>query len=299
MAGSAPRSDAARLVLPGLHNVYRITDKLYSGSSPDVDTGFRSLQKLGIKTIISVDGARPDVTAARAHGMRYVHIPFGYDGIPSEQVLRLAKAVRDLPGPIYIHCHHGMHRGPAAASAIHLCLDPKCTVDEAFAEMRRAGTDPHYTGLYAVPRTLVRPTSADLDRIVSDFPEAAQVPNLAQCMVGIDQRWDALKQIRTAGWKAPAIHQDLDPAHEALMLRESFQEALHVAARFQRAELAGTPDRPAEVAHWLTDAAEKAGALEKDLRAHAAHSSLDHAFHDLGASCTRCHAKYRDVPQGP
>jgi protein tyrosine phosphatase (PTP) superfamily phosphohydrolase (DUF442 family) len=151
----SPVSDSARLTLPGLHNVYRITEKLYSGSSPDGDLGFRSLQKLGIKTIISVDGARPEVIGAHSHGMRYLHIPFGYDGIPPAQILRLAKAVRDLPGPIYIHCHHGMHRGPAAASAIHLCLDKNC---QALAEMRRAGTDPHYTGLMRCPeRSYVQP----------------------------------------------------------------------------------------------------------------------------------------------
>src|SRR5262249_999764 len=114
---ASSRSNPAQLVLPGLHNVYRITDKLYSGSSPLGATGFCSLQKLRIKPIISGDGARPDFAAARAECLRYVHIPFGYDGIPPEQILRLAKAVRDLPGPIYIHCHHGMHRGPAAASA--------------------------------------------------------------------------------------------------------------------------------------------------------------------------------------
>jgi hypothetical protein len=222
--------------------------------------------------------------------MRYVHIPFGYDGIPPDQLLRLAKAVRDLPGPIYIHCHHGMHRGPAAASAIHLCLDPKCTVEKALAEMHRAGTDPHYIGLYAVPRSLTRPTSAGLDRIPSDFPETANVPDLAQCMVGIDEHWENMKQIRAAAWKTPAKHQDLDPAHEALMLKESFQEALR---------LTGMHNRPAEVAHWLGDAGEKASALEKDLRARAENSTVEHALRDMSASCTHCHAKYRDVPQSP
>src|SRR5262245_14950937 len=58
------RSDTAKIDAPGLHNVYRITDKLFSGSSPEGDEGFRSLQELGIKTVISVDGARPDVGSA-------------------------------------------------------------------------------------------------------------------------------------------------------------------------------------------------------------------------------------------
>src|SRR5690242_3938505 len=82
--------DPARVEAAGLHNVYRITDRLYSGSSPDGDEGFRSLQQLGIKTILSVDGARPDVALAHKYGMRYVHLPIGYDGMPRDQALRIA-----------------------------------------------------------------------------------------------------------------------------------------------------------------------------------------------------------------
>jgi protein tyrosine phosphatase (PTP) superfamily phosphohydrolase (DUF442 family) len=215
----------------GLHNVYRITDKLISGSSPDGDEGFESLKALGVKTIISVDGARPDLDRARKYGLRYVHLPTGYDGISRPQVLQLAKAVRDLPGPIYLHCHHGKHRGPAAASAIHLCLDEKCSVEQAVAEMKLAGTDPHYIGLYETAKALVRPSKLELDQIAADFPEVAAVSALAQVMVQIDGRWDNLKLVRSAGGKVPADHPDIDPPHEALQLAEhaTFALALVIA----------------------------------------------------------------------
>src|SRR5262249_38153767 len=149
----------------------------------------------------------------------------GYDGIPREQVLRLAKAVRDLPGPIYLHCHHGVHRGPAAAAAIHLCLDETRRVQQAIEEMRRAGTDPRYEGLYETVRTLVRPTAKDLDAIPANFPEVEKVSDLAQFMVRIDTRWDNLKRIKAANWNPPADHPDIDRAHEALQLAELFRES--------------------------------------------------------------------------
>src|SRR5262245_34504268 len=79
-----------KLVTPGLHNVHRITDKLLSGSRPEGDEGFRLLRDLGVKTVMSVDGARPEVERARKYGLRYVHLPFGYDGPPREQVWRVA-----------------------------------------------------------------------------------------------------------------------------------------------------------------------------------------------------------------
>src|SRR5262249_25055290 len=218
-------SDQAGIKAPGLHNVYRITNKLLSGSSPDGDEGFRSLQKLGVRTVISVDGARPDVERAHKYGLRYVHLPIGYDGVPPEQSLRIARAVRDLPAQVYIHCHHGKHRGPAAAAVAHLCLDEKCTVATALEEMRRAGTDPHYAGLYASPQKLRRPTPRELDRVKADFPEISPVPAFAEVMVNIDTYWDHLKLVQQAGWKTPVDHADLDPAHEALQLLEQFREA--------------------------------------------------------------------------
>jgi protein tyrosine phosphatase (PTP) superfamily phosphohydrolase (DUF442 family) len=268
----------------GLHNVYRITDNLFSGSSPEGDDGFQSLKELGVRTILSVDGARPDVERAQKFGLRYVHLPFGYDGIPRQRVLELAKAVRDLPGPVYLHCHHGKHRGPAAAAVIHLCLDEKCSIAQAVAEMKRAGTDPRYTGLFNLPHTLVRPTSKELDAIGNEFPEVAKVPDLAQIMVEIDARWENLKLIRAAGWKSPRNHPDLDPAHEGLQLMEQYREA----GRLKKG--------PEEMRRWLADAEGGAEELVRWLRGNDA-PAAEKAFQSLGTSCVRCHAKYRDVPQ--
>jgi hypothetical protein len=287
--------DPAAVQAAGLHNVYRITDKLYSGSSPDGEEGFRSLQKLGVKTIISVDGMRPDVDLAHKYGMRYVHLPFGYDGVPPEKGLRIARAVRDLPGPVYLHCHHGKHRGPAAAAVAHLCLDRTCSVETAIAEMRRAGTDPRYKGLYAAPRELERPTAAQLDRVPAESPEVAPVPPLAELMVAVDEHWDNLKQIKSAGWGVPPGHPDLDPPHEALQLVEQYREA----ARLPRVQ-----ERPQDFRAWLTDAEGAGGDLEAALRRGGEKGSVDapaaeQAFRRVEAACARCHAKYRDVPQQP
>jgi protein tyrosine phosphatase (PTP) superfamily phosphohydrolase (DUF442 family) len=293
-AGQAS-SDPAKIEVPGLHNAYRITDMLFSGSSPEGEEGFRSLQALGIKTVISVDGARPDVATARKYGLRYIHLPFGYDGIPRQQVLRLARAVRDLPGPFYIHCHHGKHRGPAAAAALHLCMDQKCSIEQAVAEMRRAGTDPHYTGLYAVPQALARPTDEELDRVRGDFPEVAEVPGLAQVMVEIDAHLENLKRIHAAGWRTPSDHADLDPPHEALQLVEQYREA---------GRLKQVKGRSEEFRHWLADAEQKASELEGVLRPgvkkrEVNRQAADEAFRKVVASCAQCHANYRDVPKKP
>ena len=276
---------------PGLHNVLRITDKLFSGSVPEGDTGFQTLQKLGVKTIITVDGAKPEVERAKKFGMRYVHLLIGYDGVPAEQSLRLAKAVRDLPGLIYIHCHHGQHRSPAAAVVIKLCLDEKCTIATALELMKLAGADPRYVGLYAAPKELRRPTSADLDKISSDFPETAPTRGLVQHMVEIDERWDNLKLIQAAGWAVPKNHPDLDPAHEALLLSEHFVE-LSRATEIKK--------KPQAFLDMLHQAEKDTRQLESTLRLGAGPARLAGAnqfFKASQATCTRCHVQYRDVPQ--
>jgi hypothetical protein len=83
-----------------LPNAYRVHERVISGGLPEEGAAFQELESLGVKTIISVDGARPDVALAKAHGMRYVHLPHGYDGVPNQRMLQLAKAVRELPGQV-------------------------------------------------------------------------------------------------------------------------------------------------------------------------------------------------------
>ena len=81
---SALSIDSAPKNFPGLSNVVAFHDGFYSGSAPAGDAGFDSLSSLGIKTILSVDGAMPDVELADKYGMRYVHLPIGYDGFDDE-----------------------------------------------------------------------------------------------------------------------------------------------------------------------------------------------------------------------
>ncbi len=209
-----PKVDSdAKIEAAGLHNVFRISDKLLSGSSPEEDAGFQSLQSLGVKTIITVDGSQPDLERAHKYGMRYVHLPIGYDGVPREQALKIAKAIRDLPGPVYLHCHHGQHRGPASAAVAHLLLDPSCTVEQAIMEMKRAGTDPRYKGLYASPANIRAAPAPNLDLVAADFPESVKPAALAEIMVHVDEHWDAIKLAKATSWAVPKGHPDVSPAH--------------------------------------------------------------------------------------
>ena len=50
-----------------------------------------------MKTIISVDGAKPDLKSARKQGIRNVHIPIGYTGVPEHAALARAGCQQGVP----------------------------------------------------------------------------------------------------------------------------------------------------------------------------------------------------------
>jgi protein tyrosine phosphatase (PTP) superfamily phosphohydrolase (DUF442 family) len=263
-----------------------VSDRIARGAQPHDEQSFADLAAAGIKTIISVDGARPDVAAAEKHGMRYVHIPFGYDGVPREQELELAKTVRELEGPFFIHCHHGKHRGPAGAVLAQMALGDM-TPEQAVEELHAAGTAARYTGLYACARDFEVPSEDETKSLDFAFPATAPVPALAEAMATLDRRWDAMKLVEGSGWAAPAGHPDIAPAHEALQIRELLTEM----ERLDEAKA-----KPADFREWLAGAREASGKLEDALRASPvdAEGALG-AFQLLKASCTDCHNAYRNT----
>ncbi|MDB5385172.1 MAG: hypothetical protein JWM11_818 [Planctomycetaceae bacterium] len=281
-----------KLERPGIHNLYRVTDWLYSGSSPEIPVGLKSLQDLGVKTIISVDGMRPDVTAARNRGLRYVHIPVGYDGIPQETAWRLAKAAHDLPRPIYVHCHHGKHRGPTAAAQILQCNDSQCTVSDALAILRTLGTDPKYRGLYGSVESLMRPSSSQFETIADDFPETAPVPQLAEIMVQLDLQWDQLKQKQSLKWAGTEREDPKLRATPAVLLGEHYREA---------ARLPDSQTRPEPFRQLLQSATQEAAELERLLVRSdddsTSNGGLEAAFNKSAQLCSKCHSQFRDLPR--
>ena len=273
----------ARIAIPGIHNAFRVTDRVYSGSQPEGEEAFAALAKLGVKTIISVDGSKPNVEAARKHGLHYVHLPFGYDGVPTNRIIELVKAVATQSGPIFVHCHHGLHRGPTAVAIICEATAGWST-NRAAAWMRQAGTAADYAGLYRSAINMQKPTHAQLDAI-QDLPEAARTSSLVEAMVAIDGHFSALKQSQKAGWKALPGHADISPAQEATLLWEQFRELARTEDTAKR-----TDDYRAK----LTDAEQAADSLRQRLREPTDAVAVDAAFKKAGRKCADCHKKYRD-----
>jgi len=278
------------LEAPGIHNLYALGTNVFSGSTPEGAEGYAALAKLGVKTIISVDGAAPDAEAARKLGIRYVHLPHGYDGISTSLQWLLAKAGRELNGPIYVHCHHGKHRGPAAAAVICMA-DQGWSKAQAEAFLMAAGTATNYVGLYAVVREFQPPTDARLNALPANFPEKAQVSGLTDAMVGIDERWEHLKEVRAAGYLAPKEHPDIQPANETVILWEHYRESQRlpevIAKGTDMIERFKTAEAEAKEAERLLRLFGSGGNAEIK-------AQLDKTFDAMAKSCSTCHKAHRD-----
>ena len=270
--------------MPGLHNLMQLSNDVFSGSEPVGDEAFASLKTLGVQTIVSVDGATPDIDMAKTYGIGYVHIPYGYDTIPRSAQWSLTRAARQSKVPLYIHCHHGKHRGPAAAAIV---CRAKGLVDSAGALniMENAGTSRDYTGLWRDVEHYQLPSDeTELPQLV----ESASVEYLPAAMARIDRTFDNLKLCAATDWQTPVDHPDLSAIQAALQLKES----LHEASR-RLSEKAHAAGYDATFRKWLTESDNVAQTLHESLQAND-HTRATAAFMSLQRSCKQCHTAYRD-----
>ncbi|MFN0244856.1 MAG: hypothetical protein ACKVWV_18385 [Planctomycetota bacterium] len=269
----------------GIHNVVAYAPHVFSGSMPEGEEGLETLSKLGVRTIISVDGAPPDVAGAKKLGMRYVHYPIGYNGVSPERSLEISRAVKELPGPVYIHCHHGKHRSAGAAGVAVVTLG--LGTEEAMLErMKVSGTAAGYKGLFQCVKDADPANAAKLAALSGPFPEVTATPGFVQAMVQVDEVNDHLKAVEKAGWTVPADHPDLVPVAEAGRLADLFRDSA-------KDKIAMSKD--ARFVELLAQASQEVGDLEAALgRAGATAEEKSALFKKIQATCKACHVDYRD-----
>jgi protein tyrosine phosphatase (PTP) superfamily phosphohydrolase (DUF442 family) len=271
----------------GIHNVVAYHNGYVSGSVPEGEAGFASLQAMGIKTIISVDGAVPEVDLAAKYGMRYVHLPIGYNGFDDTRKKELARASRDAlaDGPVYVHCHHGKHRSAGAAAAAASTLG-WLTPDQGVARMKVSGTAAAYTGLFACAQTATPVDASVIDAVPASFPPISRPSGFVQGMVDADEAFEHLIAIEKAGWKVPADHPDLVPAAEAGRLADLLR---HMA------ESEHALKHPLDFADFLRKNSAEAQALEDAIVADKFDAAaLSKLLKAVNTSCKDCHTKYRN-----
>ncbi len=281
------------LELPGLHNVFRLSERFVSGSEPHGEAAFAELQRLGVRTILSVDGSPPDVATAQRYGMLYVHVPIQYKGITDDEALRIAKTFRELPGPFYVHCFHGKHRGPAAA-ALGRCLVDGVSRQQAIAEMRQwMGTAAEYEGLYQTIATSALPAAAQTQALRWDFPSTHRPDGFVAAMVDLGRVADNLKDAARREFAADPAHPDVDAFNEARKLQSLLTGCLET-----KPYLDGKDDFRQWLEANVGEAAELVSALATvrggGPDAADAVARASRLVAQAGKTCKACHKAYRD-----
>ena len=170
-----------------------IPSKIYSGPQPNEEI-WAELGKLKIKVIVSVDGLKPDLLAAKQRNIRYIHLPIGYAGVSDQRRLELAAVVKQINGPIYVHCHHGQHRGPVAA-VIAARGNGLISETKALKFLNQKKTSPNYEGLWKAVRS-----AAPLSKVSPiEFHEYLPPDKLTTTMAEVDRVWDHIKKFEKKG----------------------------------------------------------------------------------------------------
>lgn len=277
-----PGSEATAVSLPGIENGWRIGPRLWSGGEPSCDEAFAALAAQGVRVLVSVDGARPNLEAARRHGLRYVHVPIGYEGIPRAAVEELASVAWLKEGGVFVHCHHGHHRGPTAAAIVAIASGA-WDRPTAHAWQRAAGTSPEYAGLYRCVRDLEVPNGGTVRSAARRLRPYRPPTGLVASMVAADHHAEALDAMQRNGWKPSASRPDEAPLQAARLLREHFVESIR---------LGHGPDAPGF--------RESMGRFEKGLEGMEAllragdTARATPAWRALREDCRSCHRAWRD-----
>lgn len=266
----------------GLARYIRWSEKIGQGAQPVGEVSFRNLAALGYKVVLSVDGAIPEVELAAKYGLRYVHVPIGYDGIPEEAAKQIL-ATADLDGPVYVHCHHGKHRGPCAAQLLRMNVDG-VTAGVGILGLERSGTNKDYRGLWQTVLDFRGMDAGDRAQ-TADLPTAVVPQGVRAGMVDMNLRYDHLKLSKKEGWKQPKGHPDIAPAHEAKMLWELFREMHRNDKEAQ--------DEGEVFLAYLKESEKATIELEKAIRAGDAQAANKH-FLVVQQMCKDCHRDYRD-----
>jgi len=130
---------ACRLELPGVPNLYNVSEDLYRGAQPTRE-GILELKKLGIKTIVNLRSFHSERNHIKGTGLSYKSVPMKKLLRPKDgEVVRFLKIVTNKENtPVFVHCHRGADR-TGVMCAIYRIAMQNWDKSVAIAEMTKGG----------------------------------------------------------------------------------------------------------------------------------------------------------------
>lgn len=148
-AGTTPATQTSRdarwavpVTVAGVPNLHKVTDTLYRSAQPTAE-GMQNLQKLGIKTVVSLRAFHSDEDELEDTALQQERIYVKTWHIESEDAIKVLRIVTDpAKQPVLIHCQHGADRTGTMCALYRIAVQG-WTKDQAIAEMVDGGYGYH------------------------------------------------------------------------------------------------------------------------------------------------------------
>jgi protein tyrosine/serine phosphatase len=140
MAQDVPRPAkfAKPIEAAGLPNLHEVTPQIFRSAQPWRE-GFQQLEKMGIRTVISLRDDGADDEWAEGTKLKLVHIPMGFGKIDEAALAQvLALLQKKEEGPFLIHCQMGADR-TGMVMALWRITTQGWSREDAIAEARSCG----------------------------------------------------------------------------------------------------------------------------------------------------------------
>lgn len=125
---------AVPLKKPGLSNFYKVSDILFRGAQPKKN-GFKSLEELGIKTVVNLRLTNSDKKIIKKYKLKYYHIPVNTIFPKKKQFNKILTIIKNKKNqPVFIHCRHGSDRTGTAVALYRIYME-KWNTETAIDEM--------------------------------------------------------------------------------------------------------------------------------------------------------------------
>ena len=122
--------------------VVQYDDLVFRGGEPYKKSAAKTLQKLGVKTIVSIVPTEGERAFCRKFGFALVELPFDkITGVSPADVALLRETMTTEAAPFYFHCKGGSHRGGTLSAAYRLFVQD-WSYEKAMGEFDRLGGDP-------------------------------------------------------------------------------------------------------------------------------------------------------------
>lgn len=123
----------------------KITENLSVGAQPSEEQ-LRNMAGAGVRTVVNLrtEGEQDQPLSpqeegekVRAIGMEYVHIPVSMQGMGPELVDQFREKLKQVPAPVFVHCHKGKRAG--AFAMMHQAVESGMTGEETLKQAEQMG----------------------------------------------------------------------------------------------------------------------------------------------------------------